>query len=346
MITLDTANLKIAENKRKFYIPDFFELKKIPQIRTNFTHFVLLGIGGSALSAKLFNSALAQNENFHILDNIDPTQIKEIEAKINIRQTLFIVISKSGQTVETQALYKYFSSKAPENQFLFITSEKENHLHKHENKYTFPNDVPGRFSALTEVGLIPALLMGLNPKRIIAGAQKILQNPKAAIALAQAQHQQYLKGKDIHALMPYSYQLRDLPEFFAQLIAESLGKKGKGITPLKAMGATDQHSQIQLYNDGPKDKLIIFVEIEKIHHSIHEFAKLLKIEKKATEMALAKNRVPTITIKLDQLNEETLGELIMLLYLSTAFLGELMKINPFDQPGVELGKQLIKKLLP
>ena len=150
-------------------------------------------------------------------------------------------------------------------------------------------------------------------------------------------------------LMPYSQKLIKFTDWHRQLLAESIGKKfnnsGKiihsGITPINALGATDQHSQLQLYNEGPNDKFVIFIEIKKQEKNI--FGKLIKIEKNATAQSLTKNNRPNMTITIDSLTEETLGELLMLFMWETAFLGEFFGINAFDQPGVELSKQLIKK---
>jgi glucose-6-phosphate isomerase len=184
---------------------------------------------------------------------------------------------------------------------------------------------------------------------------------------------QYLlgnKGKTINVLMPYAQKLIRFADWYRQLLAESIGKKlnsqgdevNVGLTPINALGATDQHSQNQLYNEGPNDKLIMFIEVEKFSHDpkipnlypqntslayINNigFTKLLNTEKKGTEQSLCKNDRPNLTIKIDQINAFTLGELFMLFEGATAFLGEYFKVNAFDQPGVELSKILTREML-
>lgn len=339
--------------------------------KNNFDHFVILGIGGSALGplclAQTFGH-LFKPSKLQVLDNIDPTMIAEITDTITLEKTLFIVITKSGETPETLSQYHYFRKLTNEKNldatkhFLFITDPEKGQLReiaRKENINTFeiPPNVGGRFSVLTPVGLLPAALLGINIRALIKGAKtqrnKFFSEDPAenlSFKLATIQYLLYKKGHTINVLMPYIQKLFRFADWYRQLLAESTGKEGKGFTPINALGATDQHSQTQLYNEGPNDKLIIFLELEKFPNDIPidekiTFGKLLNIELEGTRRAYTKNNRPNITITLNSLSEETLGELFLLMQGSIAFLGEFLEINAFDQPGVELSKKYTKELL-
>jgi glucose-6-phosphate isomerase len=236
--------------------------------------------------------------------------------------------------------------------------------------FRIPVNVGGRFSVLTPVGLIPAAMAGIDIEALLKGAAEmskicrnddLLNNPAFIYA---AIHTMYMKrNKNISVMMPYSNKLKDVADWYRQLWAESLGKRFDndknvvevGQTPVKALGTTDQHSQVQLYMEGPNDKVITFIEVEKFTHNdllknhfpyIKDFdylqgkslAQLLNSEKQATEIALSNNMRPNLTIKIAEVNEEHIGALFFLLQAATAFAGEMLHINAFDQPGVEEGK--------
>lgn len=369
---------KIEARKQGFYKTIDESTKKIQdfaqKVKGKYKHIVVLGIGGSALGAICLQQSLKhlfENELFisstpklYVIDNIDPLLITEIEDVIDYEKTLFIVISKSGDTIETFTQYKYFRANCekkklnPRGHFVFITDPKKGELRKIANKeniptFDIPENVGGRFSVLTAVGLLPAALIDIDINKLIVGAasmrDKFLStkdNP--SFTLATVQYLLSQKGKTINVLMPYSQKLIKLTDWYEQLLAESIGKDEKGITPTNALGATDQHSQIQLYNDGPNDKLIIFLEVQRLGKDIKipgsiTFNELIKIEKEATAKSLTKNNRPNLTILVDSVSEETLGELFMFFEGAVAFLGEYFGVNAFDQPGVELGKKLINK---
>ncbi len=393
---------KIEKHNQGFYkiIDDkktFTEIKNFAKkIHGKHKDIVVLGIGGSALGTiclqqslkHLFENELKKNgkssnwPKLHVLDNIDPSLITELEDIIDYKKTLFIVISKSGCTPETVAQYFYFRHATESHKldskkhFVFITDHKNGFLRKTADEekipsFAIPENVGGRFSVLTSVGLLPAALIGINIDKMLAGARvardKFLStNPKENLSfqLAEIQYALAKKGKTINVLIPYAQKLSRLADWYRQLLAESIGKKlnnkGKivnvGITPINALGVTDQHSQLQLYNEGPNDKFFIFLEVEKlapelaIPHSEKNapkmsFNKLLKIELDATIASLTQNNRPNITIKIDEINAENLGALFMLFEGATAFLGEMFDINAFDQPGVELSKELTKKAI-
>lgn len=355
------------------------------KIKGKFEHIVILGIGGSALGTACLQKSLkdfSSSIKLHIVDNIDPSLITEIENKIDYSKTLFIVATKSGTTPETLFSYFYFRKKCDENHlnihehFVFITDPEKGFLREISNEekittFDVPQNVEGRFSILTPVSLLPAKLIGIDISKILTGAKtmknKFLSensNENLSYQLAKIQYELYKKGKNIDVLMPYSQKLTGLTDWYRQLLAESIGKNEKtGITPLSALGVTDQHSQLQLYNEGPNDKLIIFIEVKNLGPELKipniypkkeeakflekglTFNKLIEIEKKSTEQSLTKNNRPNITILLNEINEETIGELVMLLMGSVAFLGELFGINAYDQPGVEASKKLTKEAI-
>ncbi|MDD3861629.1 MAG: glucose-6-phosphate isomerase [Candidatus Gracilibacteria bacterium] len=390
---------KIHSKNAGFYecIDDQTQIKAInvfaKKSEGKYTDIVVLGIGGSALGTaclkqcfKKFAIDATKNSdittpNLHIISNIDPVLIKKFTTILDLSKTLFIVVSKSGTTPETMAQYLYFRQKCKEkkltikNHFAFVTDREEGLLREIANKenipaFEIPRNVGGRFSVLTAAGLLPAKLCGIDIQKMLSGAKKMRDefvspeiSKNTPFRLAAIQYLLNQKGKNINVLMPYSQQLDRLTDWYTQLLAESIGKQGKGITPLKALGAEDQHSQVQLYNDGPNDKLITFIEVETLsdpliipnpHTDIPAFDiinkkvtfnKLMTLEKRGTEMALTENNRPNITIKINNISEETLGELFMMFEGSIAFLGEFFEIYAFDQPAVELGKKFSKELL-
>ncbi len=338
---LPRVSKKIRAGKESFY--NLVETKDIEAFAKKnhgkYKFFVVLGIGGSALGTLCIQESLGHlfKKNLFVLDNIDPVLIKELEDVIDYKKTLFIVVSKSGTTTETLAQYNYFKKKT--KSFVFIGNFGK-------GSFQIPKDIGGRFSVLTAVGLLPAALLNFDIKKLLKGAEKMKTNLTPAYQLAALQHKFYKQGKNITVLMPYAQKLFRFADWYRQLLAESIGKNSRiGITPVNALGATDQHSQLQLYSDGPNDKFFIFIEVENSKPNIPPFNKLLNIELNATREALTKKHRPCVTIKIPSINEETLGALFMFFEAEIAFLGKMFHINAFDQPGVELTKKLIKKAL-
>ncbi len=367
----------------------------VEEVKDKFDAFVVLGIGGSALGPISVQQAINHpyyNEisrekrggypKFYVADNVDPEKLVYLFETIDITKTMFNVISKSGSTSETMSqfmiikemLEKELGEKSKEH--IVCTTDKENgnlvKIAKEEGYKTFtiPAGVGGRFSELTPVGLLPAAFCGINIKEHLKGAadmdnmcknDDIYKNPSFMYVILN-----YLtmkNGQNISVMMPYADSLKFIADWYAQLWAESLGKKydndGKevyvGSTPVKALGATDQHSQVQLYAEGPFDKIITFIGVDKFKKSItipkiYEDMPslaflggvtqddLIKTEQIATEYALLKAGKPNMTITLPEVNENTLGQLLYFFEVATAFTGELLNINAFDQPGVEEGK--------
>ncbi|MFT7184148.1 MAG: glucose-6-phosphate isomerase [Oceanicoccus sp.] len=347
------------------------------RLKGKFEDIVICGIGGSSLGAHCLRDTLkGPYWNMHgsprlfVLDNLD--LVDEVEKVIDHDKTLFIIISKSGRTPEPMSQYFYFKEKVSRENFVFITDSEKGELRKIADELkiptlTVPDNVGGRFSVLTPVGLLPAALMGIDIERMMEGAAKMADSFMSKeydlnlpFQLATVQYLlDWKHGIRMSVMMPYSTRLWTFADWYRQLLAESTGKDGKGLTPIRALGVTDQHSQVQLYNEGPTDKLLMFIEVEEgsetvIPHVENEamsylsgvtFHQLMNTEKRATEQAVSEYRKPNLTIKIPRVDEYSLGQLFMLFEASIAFLGEYYSIDAFSQPGVELGKTLTKDLL-
>ncbi|WP_200673497.1 glucose-6-phosphate isomerase [Persephonella atlantica] len=391
---VETHSLIQKEKNRKFYFcrlpyQNVSHIKEYAgYIRDRFESFVVIGIGGSSLGARmLFESLTETNHNLKkkpkifFLENVDPEKFKSVLEQIDIKNTCFNVVTKSGSTVETIAnfsvilsmLKKELGDNYREN-LVFTTDPEKGFLRKLGNQekikmFDVPPLVGGRFSVLSPVGLLPAAVAGIDIEELLAGAKKmdlvcsieehVEHNPAYLIALSH-----YIanmrRGKTISVMMPYSEKLSSFVDWYRQLWAESLGKDGLGQTPVKAIGTVDQHSQIQLYREGIRDKIITFLHIEKSDvdykipeelpedisylsgHSLHE---ILSKELLGTKAALIKSKVPNITISIDRISSYNIGMLIYLYELATGFSGYLYKINPFDQPAVEEGKNFTYALM-
>ncbi len=372
------------------------EIENEVEKRKGYENFVVIGIGGSALGNIALQTALNKpyynldekkrnnRPRLFVPDNADPVRLKALLESLDLEKTIFNVITKSGSTAETmsqflvarQAVAEQLGEDKLSEHFIATTSKDSGYLRiiaERENLKTFyiSDNVGGRFSVLTPVGLISAAFCGIDIRELLRGAAAMAErtsvsdlkkNPAYLNGLLQ--YLAYNQGKVISVMMPYAHQLKDMADWYRQLWAESLGKETNrdnkvinvGPTPVKALGATDQHSQAQLYMEGPYDKVITFIEVEnydeeveipKIYQDIegvnylggHTLNELIKTEKKATELALTKRNRLNETIILPEISEYTIGQLIYMLELQTAFTGELFDINAFNQPGVELGKQ-------
>lgn len=381
-------------------------VRQVKQVANDFgwcENFVVLGIGGSALGNIAIQTALnpymynlddkqCKGPRLFVLDNVDPQQTSSFLNWIGDRldKTVFNVISKSGRTAETAAQFliicKMLEEKLGKNSLkkhiIATTDLKEGTLRKTADKLGLanlpvPDGVGGRFSVLSAVGLLSAAICGIDIEQLLAGAaemdekvsqQDFLKNP-AAINAAVNWHY-YNKGKRISVMMPYSYALKDLADWFRQLWAESLGKakdlSGKmvsvGPTPIKALGATDQHSQVQLYREGPNDKLFTFLAVENFEKDVQissssaaapeldflinqKMSRLLNSERIATQFALAANQRPSITIAFEKISPYTIGEFIYLFETTTSIAGLLFNIDAYNQPAVELGKDATLALM-
>jgi glucose-6-phosphate isomerase len=367
--------------------------------RGKYDDVVILGIGGSALGPIALRTALRPSgwnmlddkarggyPRLHVLDNVDPETIAALLDRLVLERSLFIVTSKSGGTAETMAQFlivhdRILSSKLDvRKQMVFVTDPKQGALRPLAERLGLPAlDIPpsigGRFSVLTPVGTLPAALIGIDVNALLAGAgqmakrcasAELTKNPAGIYAMLQWLADTQAR-KSIAVFMPYSDALRDFAAWFVQLWAESLGKKRSdgtsvGSTPIAALGATDQHAQVQLFMEGPADKTVTFVAVGQRSTDVkipagfadvkelgyltgHSLGELIDIEQRATAGALARRGRPNMTIKLDRVDAAHVGELMMFLEIATAYAGQLYEIDAFNQPGVELGKQFAYALL-
>lgn len=350
----------------------------------SFTDCLFLGIGGSVLGPMSLLHAFPplpsrpKTLRFHFMDNPDPWVWKSTLSTLDPESTLVCAVSKSGTTFETlaQALLslEWLQKERWKTHFVTITEPGPGDLYllsQEKGFHTLPisPSIGGRFSLFSSVGLFPAALAGLSVSELLEGAKEVRnyieKTPpeKNALFILAAHLVHLLPQYSIHVCMPYASPLRFFSEWFTQLWAESLGKNGQGFTPIKALGSIDQHSILQLLRDGPRDKVTFFISVDmtedpiqipqsfQFHYptlkalggrSLHQ---LLQIEMMSVVKVLTQQERPSLMIRLDHLNESSLGALYYSFFVLTAFTGKLLGVNPFDQPGVEEGKNYIRKEL-
>ena len=361
---------------------DTAQIKELGKYASKFENFILFGIGGSALGPRSILEALSPLHNLKnkprvfIYDNVDPATLKNILSLIDLKKTVINVITKSGSTAETIASFMIIwnrlqeQSLKPEEHVIVATDPEKGNLRKIVKdcclmSLPIPQGVGGRYSVLSPVGLLLAETIGIDSNDMLKGAKDIhdkcmnadlWQNP-AYLFSSGLYLMQQLKNRGITVIMPYADRLKPFSEWFCQLWAESLGKDGKGLTPYPSVGTTDQHSQLQLWMEGPEDKVVVFIAIEDYGADIdipevfqdmeglsylsgHALGELIRIEQEASEIALTKNGRPSITIKLPKIDAYHIGQLFHFFEIATAVAGFLYSINPFNQPGVEEGKNL------
>jgi len=316
----------------------------------------------------------------HFAENTDPATLSAILDVADPEGTWVNVVTKSGSTAETMANFLVIRGFLVDNlgdfgfqeRTIATTDSEEGFLKQISDREEFkllpiPPDVGGRFSVLTPVGLLPAAVIGLDVDALLAGAAQCVDEVNeggaehpAVVGAAMHYLMDTARGRNVRVMMTYADALERLAAWFVQLWAESLGKDGKGSTPHGAVGTTDQHSQVQLYMQGPQNKVIEIVEVENHPRDLqipgayedlegvgylggHTMAELLNVECDATRRALTEAGRPNCTIRLGELNEENLGYLLQALEVQTAIAGALYGVNAFDQPGVEAGKQITYK---
>ncbi|HJQ58860.1 MAG TPA: glucose-6-phosphate isomerase [Vineibacter sp.] len=357
-----------------------------------FAHVVVLGTGGSSLGGQTL-LALADLgfgppqgvPKLWFMDNVDPATFNELVTRLDLARTAFVAISKSGGTAETlaqlfivlQALEAKVGKAKVADHLLTITEPKDNPLRKIARRVGGPildhdPGVGGRFSVLSLVGLLPAMVAGLDVTAIREGAASVLDpalaakevtdsEPAVGAALSIALWRE--RGIGTTVLMPYLDRLAYFGLWYRQLWAESLGKRGRGTTPIRAMGTVDQHSQLQLYLDGPADKLFTLIirdtagDGDKINPAVLDGDKslaylagrslgdLLLAEANATAATLVKNGRPTRVLRIATLDERVMGALLMHFMLETIVAADLLRVDAFDQPAVEEGKVLTRQYL-
>ena len=360
------------------------ELNKLGSYyQKNFKDVIILGTGGSSKAGRTFVQiayrTFGRSPKFPkitFLENIDFQDFNDLFKKINLKKTGIIVISKSGETNETLVQFLIFLSKYKESfqkqkiekYFTVITKKGSSSLRNLANDFSIgvidlDNNLSGRFSAFSPIGLLPAAISGLNVQNITKGALSLLNEylkkqqiiPSEGAALHYAAQNSKI---NISVLLTYTERLRNFGYWHEQLIAESLGKKNKGFTPVHSMGATDQHSLLQLFLEGPKDKLITFITLKKQKDQIKinnnliskvkklsflkkkSLNKLLDFEMEKVCRLLNEYKRPYRTIILNKCAEFEIGYLMMNFMLETIILAYLNNLNPFDQPAIDKGKSI------
>ncbi len=365
-----------------------------------FENLVVLWVGGSALGTLAIHQALKwknwnllsskKRNNFlklFVVDNVDPRKIRDTLDVLDLSKTLFVVISKSGGTIETKSMFKFFKKEvekdikrtsnslsfwkeSPEGErlerkiqdhFIITAWEKSEFRRKYKRKwykvFGLQDNIGGRFSVLTNVWLLPLAFCWID----IAELMQWVKNWKTsflkddlqeniALHTALIHHYSYREAsKNIQVFFPYIDSFTYFGEWYKQLVWESLGKWWMWVTTTTAVGVTDQHSQLQLYFDGPNDKLLIFLELEDfwVDYKIwkYSFANLMKYAKFGTEKSISKYNKLNYTLKISALDEQTIWELILMMEVQTAIIGELSGVNTYNQPWVEIGKRITKMKL-
>mgnify|MGYP001351087357 CR=1 FL=1 len=373
------------------FIQDLFddnleEIEKIKKDLEKFEQLLFLGTGGSSLGGKTLvsikNNFFVRDRfpKIHFLENVDEHSIYNLVKKINLKKTGIVVISKSGETIETISQFffiKHFMEniKDYKKRFFIITEKKKSSLKNLQETYNFnfyehKKNIGGRFSIFSLVGLLPGSLAGIDTFKFRKGGIKFLEfltknNNAMFDELFFTSFSIILSSKkncNMSVFMPYIDRLKNFSLWYRQLWAESIGKNGFGLTPVNALGTVDQHSQLQLYLDGPKDKFFTIIgkknkskslELDcrfaksKKFHPLHgkTLEQLLMAEMKATIETIKNKKLPLRYIEVNEIAEMELGALVMFFFIETIFCCYLINVNPFNQPAVEEGKILTKKFL-
>ncbi len=373
------------------------EIKRIAlDLKTRYENVLVLGIGGSALGFRavlqflkgpFYNLEKHNRPRIFVLDNVDPAVVKKLDELLDFQKTALIYTSKSGSTPETAASFIHFyklyreAGGRPED-IVIICDRRENGINRIAKNLGchllhIPRDLPGRYSVLSSVGFLPSEIIGIDSKQLLSGARAVHQaitsappEENAVFVLGACLFEHAQKGRTIHVLFNYSSLLIEFGLWFMQLWAESLGKRlsvaqevvNAGTTPLACLGATDQHSLLQLFKEGPDDKVFGFIkidhfpadveltaefpaEVEYAYFAGHTLGEQLSIEQLATEMSLARAGRPCYRVSLPDISAPTLGALFYFYEALVVYTARLWGVNPFDQPGVEEGKNITYSLL-
>jgi len=377
-------------------------LKLSKEISGRYKNLVLIGIGGSSLGPRAlfralrhpFHNFLPSREegmNLFFLENVDPDTFRATFDVIDEKDTAFVVITKSGSTVETMSqfliirdrLIKKLGENGYRERMITITDPQKGTLReivRHDRlcSLPIPENIGGRFSVFSPVGTFPAACCGIDVSKLLSGAremnEKILNSDIDNDPALKFASLMYIArthyNRNILIVMPYKDSLLDTAEWFQQLWAESLGKErdrdgnivNTGSTPVRALGVIDQHSQLQLYIEGPQDKVVMIIGVKEFNNTVevplalenfpdvsyignHSLNEILKIEEDATLQSLINARRPAFSIELERVDEANLGALMLFFEFATAYSGSLYNINAFDQPGVEHGKKILYRAL-
>ena len=359
IITQNSTLLKYLINNSKFE----FKFKKFKKFKT----ILIIGMGGSILGAKAIYDFLKHKtkKNFIFIDNLDENYLKSIKKNNNLSKSLFIIISKSGNTTETISNTYFFKSFLKSKNTIILTENKNSFLRNlaKEKKFNFLEHkkfIGGRYSVLSEVGMLPAYLMGFKVENFKKNLGKFIYNKKIILSSANLINKLKIKNAKILVFFNYVPELNNFLYWSQQLFAESLGKNKKGFIPVVSNAPKDHHSLLQLYLDGPKDKVFYIVSSSKrgnlktksdfFNDNVQYLRKkkynnIKDSQKNAFLRVLKNKKIPFREINIQKFNEDTIGKLFLQFIMETIFLGKLINVNPFDQPAVEEVKVLTKKFL-
>ena len=359
IITQNSILLKYLINNSKFE----FKFKKFKKFKT----ILIIGMGGSILGAKAIYDFLKHKtkKNFIFIDNLDENYLKSIKKNNNLSKSLFIIISKSGNTTETISNTYFFKSFLKSKNTIILTENKNSFLRNlaKEKKFNFLEHkkfIGGRYSVLSEVGMLPAYLMGFKVENFKKNLGKFIYNKKIILSSANLINKLKIKNAKILVFFNYVPELNNFLYWSQQLFAESLGKNKKGFIPVISNAPKDHHSLLQLYLDGPKDKVFYIVSSSKrgnlktksdfFNDNVQYLRKkkynnIKDSQKNAFLKVLKNKKIPFREINIQKFNEDTIGKLFLQFIMETIFLGKLINVNPFDQPAVEEVKVLTKKFL-
>ena len=353
------------------------------EIYNSVENIIVVGIGGSSLGTKAINAMLKHKYRYakeiFFLENPDPISLSKVFSTIKKENSIFVVISKSGISVETISIFKLilkyfkFDFSSEDSKRVVTISDKNSPLYKyarenHIKVFSIPENVGGRFSVLSAVGIVPLALAGYDTKNILKGGQEFLDSffakQEEHLALKAYFLVNHYKKYPINVLFSYGDFLEDFTKWFIQLWAESLGKINKegcnvGLTPVAHIGSVDQHSFLQLIMQGPKDKTVTFIKVNNFENDLsipdislknlektdyvntHSFNELINAECDATKESMVSEGIPVDMITIDKIDENSIGQLVMYFELLTSYAGVLFGINTYDQPGVEFGKKIL-----
>lgn len=354
-------------------LPKEEELLKISVVSDNLREkadtLVVVGMGGSSRGAKAVHQAIGRERgNLLFIDNIDPNLIDETLKKIDWERTAFAFISKSGRTLETVTAMNVIIEELKKRNLtkgrLVFVGDRGNSFGEISREFDapfleIPEEVGGRFSVFTAVGLLPLMFASYDIVEFLDGAYDSINAPISAFYLAASKYLHYQKGRNISVVMPYSSYMSEFTEWYAQLWAESLGKLGRGQTPLKAIGTSSQHSILQLFIDGPDDKFyqLFFVNSYPVDLELPErtyvlpylskkkISEVMRAEFEGTLFALKQSERPVVRFELSSLGEYQMGYLFMFYMISVVVMAKLLGVNPYGQPAVEIGKRYASEIL-
>ncbi len=350
----------IPKSKYNFNFQDIKIFKKLNTV-------IIIGMGGSILGTKAIHSFLKHKirKKFIFIDNLDQGLLNKIKKENNLSKALFLIVSKSGNTIETIINLSCFKPFLKKSNVIIISENKNNILSAFakRNGFNFIKHNPfigGRYSVFSEVGMVPAYLMGLKPENFKKNLPRFLNNRNTLYNSVRQLSKLGIKKSKVLILFNYVPELNNFMLWCQQLLAESLGKNKKGFIPVISNAPKDHHSLLQLYLDGPRDKIFYIFSSrskkklklnpsflgEKVRYLNNKNYHAVKLsQKNAFIETLKKNKTPFREIIIKKFNEDTIGQLFLLFIFETIALSKMMKVNPFDQPAVEKVKILAKQFL-